>query len=58
VNAIKFDPFDNKRFALLTDESIKVYDVRILKRPVIVITDPASGEGSNNHYGVNLGSDG
>jgi hypothetical protein len=35
--SIKFDPYDNRRFAALTEEAIKIYDLRYFKCPLAVI---------------------
>ncbi len=34
IGNIKFDPFDNNRFAAQTKESIKVFDLRNRRRPL------------------------
>ena len=39
VHSIKFDPFDSRRFASLTDDGIKIYDLRSMKRPLIIISN-------------------
>ncbi len=39
VTSIKFDPFDSRRFAALTEENVKIFDLRNMKRPLIVISN-------------------
>jgi len=39
VSSIKFDPFDSRRFAALTEENIKIFDIRYFKRPLVVISE-------------------
>ena len=38
VTSIKFDPFDPRRFAALTEENIKVFDIRNMRRPLVLIS--------------------
>jgi hypothetical protein len=42
VTSIKFDPFDPRRFGALTEENVKIFDIRNMKRPVIVINEDLS----------------
>ena len=37
VFGIKFDPFDPRRFAAITEENIKIFDLRNNKKPLFVI---------------------
>ena len=39
VLGIKFDPFDPRRFATLSDDAIKVFDLRNIKKPFFVIKE-------------------
>jgi hypothetical protein len=38
VTSIKFDPFDSRRFAALTEENLKVYDIRYMRSPIVKIS--------------------
>ena len=40
MTSIKFDPFDSRRFATLTEENIKIFDVRNMRRPIVVLSEP------------------
>ena len=40
VFSIRFDPFDPRRFAALTEDAVKIFDIRTTKKPLILITDP------------------
>jgi hypothetical protein len=42
VLSIKIDPFDSRRFAALTEDTINIYDLRVTRKPLIVISDGAS----------------
>jgi hypothetical protein len=35
ISCIKFDPYDKEknRFAVMSEDSVKVYDLRVLQRP-------------------------
>jgi len=39
VNCLKFDPFDNNRFAALSQENLKIFDLRNRKRPLFILKD-------------------
>ena len=33
IFSIKFDPFDKNRFAVMSEDMVKIYDLRILQKP-------------------------
>lgn len=39
INDIKFDPFDDFRFACRTSNLIRIYDIRLANRPQFVLRD-------------------
>jgi WD40 repeat protein len=39
VTSIKFDPFDSNRFATLSSDHIKIFDLRNRRRPIYVLKD-------------------
>lgn len=47
VLSIKFDPFDSRRFGALTDEAIKVFDLRNMRRPLVLINNSQINQGNN-----------
>ena len=42
VKGIKFDPFDKNRYATISKEIVKVYDIRINRPPYVLIGDEGS----------------
>ena len=39
IQEIKFDPFDDYRFACMTQNSIKIFDIRIIQKPQFQLRD-------------------
>jgi len=42
IFSIKIDPYDSRRFAALSEETIKIYDLRNFKSPLAVINSSES----------------